>query len=64
MYDREDQAREQARRIPKLGGFLARLEITEGDSIQVRQTGNNPAHHTIWGDPDELLSCIVAVLVV
>jgi len=64
MYDRENEARGQARRIPKLGSFLARLEITESDSIQVRQTGGNPAHHTIWGDPQQLLTCVVAVLAV
>lgn len=62
MYGDEGTARAQARRIPRLGAFLARLDVPHDGPIRCRQTGSNPAHYTVWGEPDDLLSVVVAVL--
>jgi hypothetical protein len=61
MHNSEDASHAQARRIPNLGAFIARLDFTAESAIRFRQTGNDPAHHTVWGEPDELLACVIVV---
>jgi|SRR5215216_8105191 len=60
VYDTEHEARKLAERKPRLGGFIARLEIREGSPI----TWEGPArrgHYNLYGDPAVLLSCVVDV---
>jgi hypothetical protein len=54
------QAVRSARRHSGSGGYVATLIILDDAAIQVERT-LGPGHHTIWGDPDELLGCIAAV---
>lgn len=61
MHNSQDASRAQARRIPNLGAYIARLDFTADSGIQFRQTGSDPAHHTVWGEPAELLACVIAV---
>jgi hypothetical protein len=41
---------------------LAQLDVPDDGPIRFRQTGSNPAHHTVWGEPGDLLARIVAIL--
>lgn len=54
----EQQARKRAR-LPGFGRYIAEIVIAEGGSIAWRRTGRQPGHHTLWGDPDDLLACVV-----
>lgn len=38
--------------------YLAEIELPDNCAIRHRQTGNNPGHHTIWGEPEELLGYV------
>ncbi len=60
------QARNRARTVPALAGhrFVAALEVPEGGAIRYRRTGLQRGHHTLWGDPDALLACVVSVATV
>ena len=58
----ETQARNRATAQPNLGTYIAELVITEGDPITVRRTGNFRGHHTLWGDPADLLARVTRVV--
>jgi hypothetical protein len=58
------QARKRARQVPSLRGkrFIAVLVIPDDSPITFERTGRSPGHFTLWGDPDELLRCVVSIL--
>ena len=56
------QARNRATKMPWLGSYIAELGIAEGDPITVRRTGTSQGHHTLWGDPAELLARVIRVV--
>lgn len=58
----EAHARSKRRDLPWLGRDVAVLAVAEGGSIAFRRTGRGRGHHTRWGDPQELLGCVVDVL--
>ena len=58
----ETQARTRAQTLPYLGTHVAELAIAEGDPITVRRTGSSRGHHTLWGDPAELLARVSRVV--
>jgi hypothetical protein len=58
----EQQARNRAHDMPWLGRFIARLEIPAGSAIRYERTLRTRGHHTLWGEPAELLRCVVAVI--
>ena len=62
VYRTEAQARNKARRFPALGMFLARLEIPEGELVEIERTLSSRGHHTLWGEPAYFLSRVVRVL--
>jgi hypothetical protein len=64
VYWTEIQARNRARATPRLGGYIAVLDIPENAPITIQRTGLGRGHHTLWGPPDEMLRCVVNVLVV
>ena len=57
------QARSRAR-LPSLRdyAFVAELSIPDDSSIVFERTGRIRGHHTLWGNPDELLACVVSVV--
>ena len=62
VYATEGQARNKARQFPYLGRYLARLEIPERARVRVERTiRNGRGHHTLWGDPADLLGWVAAV---
>lgn len=56
----EAQARRNARRYTRLGRFIATLGIPADAPVRIERTGR-PGHHTVWGDPRYLLSCVAQV---
>jgi hypothetical protein len=62
VFNTEQQARKRALFYPNLGAYIARLEIPEGAPVRIERTLSTPGHHTIWGDPDDLLMYVVSVV--
>lgn len=55
VFEMSTQARAAAIRFPMLGTHMAALVIPEGAVIRIERTfANQPGHHTVWGDPDEI----------
>lgn len=59
----ETQARNRARALPTLGRFIAEVRISDDSPIRWRRTGSR-GHHTLWGDPAELLGYVTGVTAV
>ena len=57
----EQQARQRAK-IPGLGSYIAKLVVADTSAIRVRRTTRRPGHHTLWGEPDELLAYAVCTI--
>lgn len=65
VHDSLDHARRQARETPWLGSYVAEIKVPDGASARIRWERtilNNAGHHTLWGDPDDLLGFVVAVV--
>lgn len=62
VWNTATQARNKALDYPGLGQYIATLRIPEGGRITYRRTGSNRGHHTLWGEPQDLLACIVTVV--
>ena len=60
-YDSKEAARAWAVQRPRLGRFIATLQIEDGAAIRIEKTGNDPHHYDLWGDPAEMLARVVAV---
>ncbi len=60
MYRTASQARKKARAFPLLGGYIATVHLPFSDMLAVERTTTSAGHHTVWGDPDVLLDCVVA----
>jgi len=54
----EQQARQRAR-LPGFGRYVAELLVPGAGPIAWRRTGRQRGHHTLWGDPDEMLACVI-----
>jgi hypothetical protein len=61
MYRTLAQARRKARAFPFLGGFISTVPIPSDAPFQVERTTASAGHHTVWGDAEALLACVVAV---
>lgn len=57
----EQQARRTAK-LPGFGAYIARIEIEDDSTIVWRRTGPKQGHHTIWGNPDDVLACVIDVI--
>jgi hypothetical protein len=53
------QARKRARAYPWFGEYIAELRVPEDGSIRYKRTLSSAGHHTIWGEPEELLALVV-----
>lgn len=63
VYATEAQGRRHAKSSPMLGTYLAELEISEPGTIQCERTGGH-GHYTLWGEPAELLRCVIRISLV
>lgn len=59
-----EQARKRARQVRSLRGkrFVAEVRIPAGSAITFERTTRTPEHYTLWGDPDEMLECVVSIV--
>ena len=63
VFNTEAQARRKALDLPILGVYIASLEIPDGTEVRFEHTlRSSPGHHTLWGDPVELLAYVAAVV--
>jgi hypothetical protein len=63
VFNTEAQARRKAQDWPNLGRHIAAVEIPASSAIRFERTlRSSPGHHTLWGDPVDLLACVVAVV--
>lgn len=63
VYATLTQARNKATAYLRLGQYVAALELPTGGPIRRERTlPSSRGHHTMWGDPAELLACVVAVV--
>ncbi len=65
VHDTLTESLRQAREIPWLGGYVAELLVSrEGECAcrWERTVTHNQGHFTLWGDPDDLLGCVVRVV--
>jgi hypothetical protein len=60
MYLDEGVARKTAQTFPKIGNWVARLELTHGQGFNYAHTGPR-LHLTIWGDPVKLSRAAVDI---
>jgi hypothetical protein len=61
MFDTADVAAQLARRVPKLGGHVATVELRPDLGLCVAKTGG-PAHWSVWGRPVQLTDCVLHVV--
>lgn len=63
VYRTETQARNKAKAL-RLGDFIAQIEVPVGSSITFDRTGGRNArgHHTLWGDPEEIMRCVTRII--
>jgi hypothetical protein len=61
MFDQYEQAAKLARAIPKLGDFIATVELIPGLGTCIAKT-SRPGHWTVWGRPEQLLECVAGVV--
>jgi hypothetical protein len=64
VYATESQARRKAVDYPHLGRYIAVLSIPDQGAIPFERTTRSRGHHTLWGDPTEIMSHVVAVKMV
>ena len=56
------QARRHSRISPGHGEYIVELDIPDDVDLAVARTGRQAGHHTIWGSPELMLSCVAAVV--
>lgn len=65
VFETLAQARAAAIRFPMLGTSMAELVIPEGATIRIERTfAKQPGHHTIWGNPDEMLGYVGRIVAI
>jgi hypothetical protein len=57
-----DSARDLVRQFPRLGRFIAILELLEGGPVRWEQTFGDLTHYDLHGDPRDMLAAVVAVV--
>lgn len=62
VHDTVEESRRQLREMPRLGCAIAELAVPDDAAVRIERTvPNNPGHHTLWADPNLLLSLVVAI---
>jgi hypothetical protein len=57
-FDDLTEAMDIGRKFPKIGRFVVRYDISEGQGITWEQSGPNPHHFDLFGDKDSLKRCL------
>jgi hypothetical protein len=56
VYETVEQAREQRRRYPKIGRFVAEVLVPLDAEIRCERTTRSDGHWTLWAPPEKLLA--------
>jgi hypothetical protein len=62
VMDSEAGARELAAEYPRLGGYIAAIEVVEGSGIRTERTHNREGHYTMWGTPEVVMAHVRSVV--
>jgi len=63
VYATLAQAHRKALDFPLLGEYIAELRVSETEEVRVARTVmGSRGHHTIWGDPADLLGTVTTVV--
>lgn len=63
LYNTLQQAHNQMRRLPPgRRGFIAELHIPNDSPLVIERTGKQRGHHTLWGNPDDILKHVARVI--
>lgn len=60
MYEKLEAAEQTARAFPKLGRYVARVELTSGHGITYARWGAR-THLTVWAEPETLRALVTAI---
>jgi hypothetical protein len=61
VYDTEERAGRMAQNRPRIGAYIARLDIPPDAQIEAARTRPTPGHHTLWADPKSLRACVTEI---
>lgn len=61
VFDDLAQATKRARSRPRLGSYVARLELPEDSGVRAEKTGGK-AHWTLWPDGRDMLTFVTDVI--
>lgn len=61
MYENLETAVETARTFPKLGQFIARLDLVTDQGISFAKWGGR-THMTVWGEAEKLCAFVIEIL--
>jgi hypothetical protein len=61
VYSTLAQARRKRRASPALGAYIAMLRVPEGGAVRYERTLGE-GHHTLRGDPSDILGLVVSVV--
>lgn len=61
VFETKEQACQQARTYPKLGRYVAEIDIPLDAPVECERTTRTAGHWTIWASPGYLLGRIVTV---
>ena len=63
MFERREQARSLAQKLPKLGDSIAAVRLEPDAGISLASWGS-PGHTSVWGPPDRLVESVIEVVAV
>jgi hypothetical protein len=61
VFSTLNQARRKARVSPMLGAYVAVLRVPTDGSVRFMRTLGGDGHHTLWGEPVDLMALEVSV---
>lgn len=61
VYGQPSHAEQKARESPMIGRLIAELRIPDDAPIRWERTTREPGHHTLWGEPEDVLRYVVHV---
>jgi hypothetical protein len=61
VYDTIEAARATAMQYPRIGSFIAELEISEHSDVRFGQTLDDRHHFDLWGEPADRVAAVLHV---
>lgn len=64
VYDSKDYALRRAKRLRRLGRFVAEVRIAEAGPVRYEKTTKDRHYYTLWGDAEEIRQRVTRVVAV